>query len=94
VGWNNSRLIKKNITEEIQKLKQQSGKNMMIFGSPRLTHSFMECGLIDEYRININPVILSHGIPLFKKIEDRTNLKLLKAKTFKAGVVGLYYKRN
>jgi dihydrofolate reductase len=89
--WNNTILIKENIAEEIMNLKQQPGKSMMIFGSPGLTHSFMKLGFIDEYRININPVVLGNGIPLFKNIEDRINLKLLKAKTFNAGVVGLHY---
>jgi len=89
--WNNTILIKENITDEMMKLKQQPGKNMMIFGSPGLIHSFMGLGLIDEYRINVNPVVLGNGIPLFKNIEERINLKLLKAKTFNAGVVGLHY---
>jgi dihydrofolate reductase len=89
--WNNTRLIRRNIKEEVTKLKQQPGKSMMIFGSPRLTHSFMQMGLIDEYRININPVLLGNGIPLFKNISDRINLKLLKAKIFESGVVGFHY---
>jgi dihydrofolate reductase len=89
--WNNTRLIAKNIKEEVIKLKRQGGKNMMIFGSPRLTHSFMQMGLIDEYRINLNPVVLGEGIPLFINLSDRTNLKLINAKTFEAGVVGLHY---
>jgi dihydrofolate reductase len=94
--WNNTKLIRKDIEEEIKKLKQQPGKNMMIFGSPTLTHSFMQMDLIDEYRINVNPVILGDGIPLFKNIKDRVSLKLLKEKTFNEGVVGSYYqtKRN
>jgi dihydrofolate reductase len=89
--WNNTKLIKKNIVQEMVKLKQQPGSNMMIFGSPRLTHSFMQMGLIDEYRINVNPVVLGKGIPLFKDANDRINLRLLKAKTFESGVIGLHY---
>jgi dihydrofolate reductase len=89
--WNNTRLIKENIEEEMMKLKQQPGKNMMIFGSPGLTHSFMQMNLIDEYRININPVILGNGIPLFKTVKDKISLKLLKTQTFKSGVIGLHY---
>jgi dihydrofolate reductase len=92
--WNNTRLIKKNIVEEIVKLKQQPGENMMIFGSPRLTHSFMHWDLIDEYRININPVVLSKGVPLFENINDKVNLKLLETKTFHSGVVGLRYEKK
>ena len=89
--WNNTRLIKQNITEEVIKLKHKPGRNMIIFGSPCLTHSFMERGLIDEYRININPVVLGGGVPLFKKIQDRVNLKLSRSMTFHSGVVGLLY---
>lgn len=91
VEWNNTRLIKKNISGEIKSLKEQPGKKMMIFGSPGLTHSFMQMGLIDEYRINVNPVILGKGIPLYS-IQNKTTLKLIATKVFKSGVVGLHYK--
>jgi dihydrofolate reductase len=90
--WNNTRLIKENIKTEVIKLKQQPGRNMLIFGSPRLTHSFMQWNLIDEYRVNVNPVILGKGVSLFKNIECKVNLQLLSAKKFNAGVVGLHYK--
>lgn len=90
--WNNTRLIKENIVEEMAALKAQPGKNMMIFGSPRLAHTFMELGLIDEYRINISPVVLGEGIPLFKNVKHKTNLQLLTAKTFQSGVIGLHYR--
>jgi len=92
VEWNNTRLITKNIAEEIIKLKHQPGSNMMIFGSPTLTHNFMEWGLIDEYRFNINPVILGRGTPLFENISHRIHLQLLSEKKFKSGVIGLHYK--
>jgi len=91
VEWNNTRLINENIPKEIIKLKQQPGKNIMIFGSPRLTHSFMQWDLIDEYRININPVILGGGIPMFN-LHSRIDLKLIATKIFRSGVAGLHYK--
>jgi dihydrofolate reductase len=91
VDWNNTRLIKGNIAREILELKHRPGKNIMIFGSPGLTHSLMQWDLIDEYRININPVILGGGIPLFSA-PARINLKLMTTKNFKSGVVGLHYK--
>jgi dihydrofolate reductase len=91
VEWNNSSLIKKNIVEQVNKLKQQPGKNMMIFGSPTLTHSFMQWNLIDEYKLNINPVILGTGTPLFENILQRINLNLLSEKKYKSGVIGLRY---
>jgi dihydrofolate reductase len=91
VAWNNTRLIKDNIVEEISKLKQQPGKDLVIFGSPGLAHTFMQLDLIDEYRLTVNPVVLGSGIPLFKDIKDRIDLKLLNAKTFGSGVIGLHY---
>jgi dihydrofolate reductase len=91
VEWNNTKLIKENIPLEIIKLKREPGKSLMIFGSPRLTHSFMEWNLVDEYRLNINPVILGAGMPLFN-LHNRINLELIELKKFKSGVVGLHYK--
>lgn len=89
--WNNTTVFNDNITEEINKLKQQPGKDLVIFGSPGLAHSLLELDLIDEYRLTINPVFLGKGKPAFQKIKEKTNLKLLKATTFKSGVVGLHY---
>jgi dihydrofolate reductase len=91
VEWNNTRLIKDNIAEEISKLKQQPGKDLVIFGSPGLTHTFMGLGLIDEYRLTVNPVVLGQGIPLFNNFRGRTDLNLLNAKTFNSGVIALHY---
>lgn len=89
--WNNARVVKDNIAEEIQKLKQQPGKDMAIIGSASIVQTFTNLGLIDEYRLLVHPVILGSGKPLFKNIKDRVNLKLVKTKTFKNGVVVLYY---
>ena len=91
VKWNNSRLVKENIAEEISKMKQQPGKDMVIFGSGSIVSTFMQHGLIDEYRIIVNPVVLGNGNPLFKGINDKQNLKLLKTRVFSSGVVILYY---
>jgi dihydrofolate reductase len=91
VEWHNTRLVKENIAEEITKLKQQSGKDLIIFGSSNLSASFINLGLIDELRIMMNPVVLGNGKPLFKGIHDRINLKLSKTKTFRSGNVLLYY---
>ncbi len=92
--WNNSRLIKDNITEEIAKLKAQSGKDMMIFGSPRLTHTFMALDLIDEYRLMINPILLSAGTSLYQAGYPKTRLKRTFSKPYDCGVVGVHYVVN
>ena len=91
VEWSNTRLIKDHITDEITKLKQQPGKDMAIFGSSDLALSLTELGLMDEYRIMVNPVVLGSGKPLFKGIQDRLTLKLLKTRIFRSGNVLLYY---
>ena len=91
VKWNNSRLVKENIAEEISKMKQQPGKDMVIFGSGSIVSIFMQHGLIDEYRIIVNPVVLGSGKPLFKGINEKHNLKLLKTEVLGSGVVILYY---
>jgi dihydrofolate reductase len=89
--WNNSRLVKDNIEEEITKLKQQPGKDIMIIGSPRFTHSLMQLGLIDEFQITVHPVALGSGVPLFKDLKDKIKLKLIAGKIFNSGVLGLGY---
>ncbi len=90
--WNNTRLIKKDVPEEVLKLKQLPGKDIAIFGSSNLAVTLIPHGLIDEFRIMVNPVILGSGTPLFKGIRDKLNLKLLRTKTFKSGNVLLYYR--
>jgi dihydrofolate reductase len=92
VEWNNTKLIKEITAEEILKMKNQPGKNMVIYGSGSVVSTLMNLGLIDEYHLLVNPVVLGIGKPLFKNIEDRYNLKLVKAKTFTNGVVLLDYR--
>ena len=87
--WRNTRIIRDNIAKEINNIKQQEGKDMWLLGSPTLAQTFMKLGLIDEYRINLNPVVLGSGKRLFST--DALNLKIVETKTFEGGVVGLKY---
>jgi dihydrofolate reductase len=89
--WNNSRLVRENVVEEVSKLKQQAGKDIAIFGSSDLAVTLAQSGLIDEYRIIVNPVFLGSGTPLLKGIKEKLNLKLLNARVFKSGNILLYY---
>jgi dihydrofolate reductase len=92
VTWHNTRLVKENIAEEVARLKHLPGKDMMIFGSPSIVHTLAQRGLIDEYRININPVVLGGGIPLFKDIKAPITLELMGTRVFHSGAVGLHYR--
>jgi dihydrofolate reductase len=91
VEWNNTRLVKGNVEEEISKLKQQPGQDWLLFGSADLASTLTNLGLIDEYRIMVNPVVLGSGQPLFKGMKEKLNLKLTSAKTFRNGNVLLCY---
>lgn len=89
--WNNTRLIKGNIAEEILKLKGQPGKEIAVFGSADLLSTLIQLDLIDEHRIIVNPVVLGSGTPLFKNMKHRLNLKLMQSRTFDSGNLLLYY---
>jgi dihydrofolate reductase len=84
-------VIGDNLAEEIMKLKQQPGKDLWLIGSVSVAQTFMRHGLIDEYWLNVNPVVLGSGKSLFGALDDKLNLKLLSAKTFNGGVVALRY---
>lgn len=89
--WNNTRLVKTDVAGEIAKLKQQSGKDLFLFGSADLAATLIKLGLIDEYRIILNPLVLGKGSPLFKGIDQPFILKLIKTRTFQNGNILLYY---
>ena len=90
VSWKNTELKKEIVKADILKLKEQEGKNILV-GSPSLIVAFTQLNLIDEYNLNISPIIAGSGLVLFKNIKDRVNLKLLETKTFKDGVVNMRY---
>ena len=89
----NTKIISENISDEINRLKQVRGEEIIIFGSPSASHALMSENLIDEFWIFVNPVLLGQGIPLFKDIQQKVNLKLVKSHAFSCGVVCLHYQR-
>lgn len=89
VGWN-SRLVRGNVAEEIAKLKAQPGKDLAL-GGANLAATFMQLGLIDEYQLFVQPVILGNGAPVFRPLDKPLNLRLLETRTFASGVVYLRY---
>jgi len=79
-------LFRGNISEEINKLKAQPGKDMFV-GGPNLASTFMKLGLIDEYWLYINPTLLGGGKPMFPHSGDKIDLKLIETRRFGCGVV-------
>jgi len=90
VEWYSAKLANRDIKEEVLELRQQPGRDILV-GSPGLITSLMNLNLIDEYQLCVHPVIVGNGLPLFKDVNDRVNLKLLKTKSFDCGAEILYY---
>ncbi len=91
VNWETAKLATKGIKEEVLELRQQKGKDILA-GSPGLIVTLTNLNLIDEFQICLHPVILGKGLPLFKNIQDRVNLTLIRTKILGCGAVNLYYK--
>ena len=72
-------------------MKEEAGKNIVIYGSGSIVSQLTKSGLIDEYRIFVNPVVLGSGKPLFQNVEAKINLRPLETKSFKGGNVILRY---
>jgi len=86
--WNNTTVIKGNVAEEVSKLKQESGQDILVAGSGKLVHTLTEHGLVDEYRFMVHPIVLGSGKRLFA---ERNVFKLVDTKRFSSGVVVLTY---
>jgi dihydrofolate reductase len=84
--WNNSTIINEDVVEEVAKLKQQPGQDILMFGSATLVQSLMEAELIDEYRFLVHPTIMGAGKRFFKDGMLATKLNLVKTKTLSSGV--------
>ena len=91
VEWNNSRLIKGNVADEVATLKQQRGQDILVTGSGELVRTLMHHDLIDEYRIMVHPVVLGGGKRLFRDGTEKKVLRLKETRTFSSGVVLLCY---
>ena len=90
----NTVIISDDIAHRVNALKQQAGKEIIIFGSPGASHTLMQFGLIDEFWLFINPIILGQGTPLFTDVKEATKLNLVKSHAFASGVVCLHYKKG
>ena len=87
----NTTIISDNLVENINKIKQQAGPDILLFGSPTATHALMELNLIDGFWLFVNPTVLGQGVPLFIGDRDKIGLRLLNTQSFASGVVELDY---
>jgi dihydrofolate reductase len=94
VSWKNTQVVKGDLQKTISQLKEKKGGDMMIVGSPRLTLTLMKLDLVDEYKFNINPVILGNGFSLFGPTGSELPLQLINERRFACGVVSLHYSRR
>jgi len=91
VDWNNSTLIKGDVVQEIRKLKEQDGPDLLVHGSSNLIQTLLKHNLIDEMRIMIFPVVIGNGKRLFDQGTIPSGLKLIESKTSSTGVIMSVY---
>jgi dihydrofolate reductase len=91
-GWANTRIIGGPVAEEVKKLKQEPGKSIQIVGGARLAATLMNTGLVDEYRITLNPCLIGKGKSFFRLAHSKWKLKLQHSVMLKSGTVILKYK--
>jgi len=84
-------LIKGDVKTEVEKIKNEKGKDIWLFGGASLTTSLMNLGLVDELSLAVHPILLGAGKPLFSNIKDRIKLSLVDTKTYSTGLVSLTY---
>jgi dihydrofolate reductase len=90
-SWQNTRLLKDDIAAEVRRMKTAPGRDIAILGSGSIVAQHAQAGLIDEYQIVVNPVVLGAGRTLFDGVKRRLNLKLTSSRAFRNGNVVLNY---
>jgi len=89
--WHNTTLVSGDAVAEVERLKRLEGGTIFIFGSANFAATLTARGLVDEYRLGINPVLLGKGTPLFQGIPERTKLRLTHVRPLKSGVTIVHY---
>lgn len=89
--WNNIDLAKGNLTEEVNRLKSQKGKNMIVYGGATFVSALIKARLIDEFQLFINPTAIGNGMTIFNEPGSRQNLTLVKAEPYDCGIAVLTY---
>ena len=92
--WDNTVLAGGDLFEEIDKLKNQDGKDIIAYGGGTFVSSLIKAGLIDEYNLFVNPVAIGNGMAIFKELESKQNLTLNIAQQFECGITLLRYEQK
>jgi len=83
--WPETRIARGDLAEEMARLKQEPGSDVVVHGGARFAQSLSRLGLIDEYRLVVHPIALSDGLPLFSELDEPLHLTLIEAQTFEGG---------
>jgi dihydrofolate reductase len=92
-SWNNTKLVKGDMAEEVRRMKKEPGEGMVILGSGTIVSQLASERLIDEYQVVVNPVVLGKGRTMFDDVKEKLNLKLTKTRAFGNGNVFLCYEQ-
>ncbi len=90
-AWENTRVVKGDLVEEVRKMKKEPGKGMVIMGSGEIISQLAQAGLIDQYQILVIPIVLGKGRTMFEGVKNRFKLKLTKSRAFANGNVFMCY---
>jgi dihydrofolate reductase len=90
-SWNNTTLLKGEVSTEVRKLKQAPGPDIVIMGSGSIVAQLADAGLIDEYQIVLNPLVVGNGRTLFEGVKRKLPMKLARSRPFGNGNIVLFY---
>ncbi len=89
--WNNTRLVRGDLPEEVRKLKEEPGPDMVLMGSGTIVSQLAPAGVVDEYQIIVNPIVLGDGRTLFEGVKERLRFKVKSTRAFRNGNVLVCY---
>jgi len=93
-AWPPTTIVREITPQAIAKLKEQATKDLVLFAGADVASTFVKLDLFDEYRLNVHPMVVARGIPLFKNLSHDRRLKLLRTRAFPSGIVLLHYIRH
>lgn len=92
--WKNTTIAKGSLSDEVNKLKSQNGKDLVVYGGSSFVSALIKDGLVDEFNFFVNPVALGRGDSIFNQLKNIQHMKLISSITYSCGIVLLQYKAN